>query len=50
MLTSILCFLIKNSFACEIKARVSVVGNEFPAIQTVGAGAKNVKVLKLKQT
>ena len=25
--------------ACEISARVSVVGNEFPAIQTVGAGA-----------
>ena len=25
--------------ACEIGARVSVVGNEFPAIQTVGAGA-----------
>ncbi len=26
--------------ACEIDARVSVVGNEFPAIQTVGAGAQ----------
>ncbi len=26
--------------ACEIGARVSVVGNEFPAIQTVGAGAQ----------
>ena len=25
--------------ACEIGARVSIVGNEFPAIQTVGAGA-----------
>ena len=25
--------------ACEISARVSIVGNEFPAIQTVGAGA-----------
>ena len=25
--------------ACEISARVSVVGNEFPAIHTVGAGA-----------
>ena len=25
--------------ACEINARVSIVGNEFPAIQTVGAGA-----------
>ena len=26
--------------ACEIGARVSVVGNEFPAIQTVGAEAQ----------
>lgn len=26
--------------ACNISARVSVVGNEFPAIQTVGAGAQ----------
>ena len=26
--------------ACEISARVSIVGNEFPAIQTVGSGAK----------
>lgn len=25
--------------ACQIDARVSIVGNEFPAIQTVGAGA-----------
>ncbi len=66
LITSFLFFLIKNSFACEIKARVSVVGNEFPAIQTVGAGVlletnfqlykqlvqvqKNVRVLKLKQT
>ena len=25
---------------CEIGARVSIVGNEFPAIQTVGAGAQ----------
>lgn len=29
-----------SAFACEIGARVSVVGNEFPAIQTVGAGAQ----------
>ena len=29
-----------SAFACEIGARVSIVGNEFPAIQTVGAGAK----------
>jgi ABC-type glycerol-3-phosphate transport system substrate-binding protein len=26
--------------ACEISGRVSIVGNEFPAIQTVGAGAQ----------
>ncbi|MHA1547661.1 MAG: ABC transporter substrate-binding protein [Alphaproteobacteria bacterium] len=26
--------------ACEISGRVSVVGNEFPAIQTIGAGAQ----------
>jgi trehalose/maltose transport system substrate-binding protein len=26
--------------ACEISDRVSIVGNEFPAIQTVGAGAQ----------
>ena len=25
---------------CTISARVSIVGNEFPAIQTVGAGAQ----------
>ena len=29
-----------SAYACEIGARVSVVGNEFPAIQTVGAGAQ----------
>ncbi len=29
-----------SALACEIDARVSVVGNEFPAIQTVGAGAR----------
>jgi hypothetical protein len=33
-----------SSFACEISARVSIVGNEFPAIQTVGAGAQECKV------
>ena len=40
--------LIKNSFACEVKARVSVVGNEFPAIQTVGAGVKKCKGAEVK--
>ncbi|WGW03443.1 extracellular solute-binding protein [Tropicibacter oceani] len=29
-----------TAMACEISARVSIVGNEFPAIQTVGAGAQ----------
>ncbi|MEM7753912.1 MAG: extracellular solute-binding protein [Pseudomonadota bacterium] len=29
-----------TAMACEIGARVSIVGNEFPAIQTVGAGAQ----------
>lgn len=29
-----------GAFACEIGARVSIVGNEFPAIQTVGANAQ----------
>ena len=29
-----------SALACEISARVSVVGNEFPAIQSVGAGAQ----------
>ncbi len=28
------------AMACEISARVNIVGNEFPAIQTVGAGAQ----------
>ena len=29
-----------TALACEINARVSIVGNEFPAIQTVGANAQ----------
>ena len=29
-----------GAYACEINARVSIVGNEFPAIQSVGAGAQ----------
>jgi len=29
-----------GAMACEINARVSIVGNEFPAIQTVGAEAQ----------
>ena len=34
--------------ACEINARVSIVGNEFPAIQTVGAGAKECTGAEVK--
>ena len=48
LITSFLFILIKNSFACEVKARVSVVGNEFPAIQTVGAGVKKCKGAEVK--
>ena len=33
---------------CEISARVSIVGNEFPAIQTVGAGAQECKGAEVK--
>lgn len=29
-----------GAYACEIGARVSIVGNEFAAIQAVGAGAQ----------
>ncbi len=45
---SILFFLVSSTaFACSISARVSIVGNEFPAIQTVGAGAKECKGAKV---
>ena len=45
---SILFFIVSSSaFACSISARVSIVGNEFPAIQTVGAGAKECKGAKV---
>ena len=45
---SVLFFLVTSSaFACSISARVSIVGNEFPAIQTVGAGAKECKGAKV---
>ncbi len=37
---SVLAMSATSSWACEIGARVSIVGNEFPAIQTVGAGAQ----------
>lgn len=38
-LSSALALMAGNAFACEISARVNIIGNEFPAIQTVGAGA-----------
>ncbi|MEO9824902.1 MAG: extracellular solute-binding protein [Paracoccaceae bacterium] len=31
---------LADGHGCSIEARVSIVGNEFPAIQTVGAGAQ----------
>lgn len=37
-----------SALACEIGARVSVVGNEFPAIQTVGAGARDCTGAEVK--
>ena len=37
-----------SALACEIGGRVSIVGNEFPAIQTVGAGAKECKGAEVK--
>ncbi len=32
--------IVSDAHACTIDARVSIVGNEFPAIQTVGANAQ----------
>ena len=43
-LASVLAILAGSAAtACDISARVSIVGNEFPAIQTVGAGAQECK-------
>ena len=39
---------ITSSYACDIGARVSIVGNEFPAIQTVGAGAQECSGAEVK--
>ena len=39
---------ITASYACDIGARVSIVGNEFPAIQTVGAGAQECSGAEVK--
>ncbi|MCP4207811.1 MAG: extracellular solute-binding protein [Shimia sp.] len=39
-LSSAFALMAGNAFACEISARVSIVGNEFAAIQAVGAVAQ----------
>ena len=44
----ILAASITGSYACDIGARVSIVGNEFPAIQTVGAGAQECSGAEVK--
>ena len=43
-----LLFGIPAFAGCEISARVSIVGNEFPAIQTVGAGAQECTGAKVE--
>ena len=40
---STLLFGVPVFAGCEISARVSIVGNEFPAIQIVGSGAQECK-------
>ena len=47
ILSSIIFLTSTSAFACSISARVSIVGNEFPAIQTVGSGAKECKGAKV---
>lgn len=39
---------VNSLAACEIDARVNIVGNEFPAIQTVGAEAKKCTGAEVK--
>ncbi|WP_299928596.1 extracellular solute-binding protein [uncultured Pelagimonas sp.] len=38
-----------GALACEIDARVNIIGNEFPAIQTVGAGAAECTGAEVKK-
>ena len=45
---AVLAASITGSYACDISARVSIVGNEFPAIQTVGAGAQECSGAEVK--
>jgi len=48
-LATALGLLASNAMAeCEIGARVSIVGNEFPAIQTVGAAAQECSGAEVK--
>ena len=47
LISTIVVLLSSSAFACNISARVSIVGNEFPAIQTVGSGAKECKGAKV---
>ena len=47
IISSIILLTSTSAFACSISARVSIVGNEFPAIQTVGSGAKECNVSKV---
>jgi len=48
-LASALALSAGGAFACEINARVNIVGNEFPAIQTVGAGAAECSGAEVKK-
>ena len=45
---SVLALTAAGAQACEIGARVSIVGNEFPAIQTVGATAQECTGAEVK--
>jgi len=47
VISSIIFLTSTSAFACSISARVSIVGNEFPAIQTVGSGAKECNGAKV---
>ena len=44
---SITALMSTSAIACEVNARVSIVGNEFPAIQSVGAGAQACSVAEI---
>ncbi|WP_432448435.1 ABC transporter substrate-binding protein [Aliiroseovarius marinus] len=48
-LSSAFALMAGSAFACEIGARVNIIGNEFPAIQTVGAGAAECTGAEVKR-